>query len=228
MSSKVGKQDFEAYADHKPFNYVTNPVWEDIIQGILKQNQTKKDARECSVLDYGCGDGKLFPNLIRMGFSSELIQGIEVSETRIQRCKSIGFANAQYLPLNQKLSFEDKSFDIINYMEVIEHVPSSEIDFYLGEIARVLKSDGTAIITTPNYPIKRVIDVYYAIKKKQWSRLKDDPTHVTFYNHQSLRVRLEKYFKNVEIRPYKIGPFYSVIKSPFFLHKIVALCSQPK
>jgi hypothetical protein len=56
MSGKVGKQDFEAYADHKPFNYVTNPVWEDIIQGILNQTQTKKDARECSVLDYGCGD----------------------------------------------------------------------------------------------------------------------------------------------------------------------------
>jgi len=226
MAQAVGKQDFEAYGAHKPFNYVTNPVWEKLVGDLVAEFKQHKDINQISILDYGCGDGKLFPNLVRLGIPADSIHGIEVSNARIERCKSIGFQNVQYLPLNQKLPYPDHSFDIINYLEVIEHVPASEIDFYLSEMARVLKPGGAAIITTPNYPIKRVIDIYYGMRDRKWTRLKDDPTHVTFYNPQRLSSRLSGFFEKVEILPYKMGPFYSVLKSPFFLHKIVAVCRK--
>ena len=222
--TKPKNQDFEAYADHKPFNYVVNPVWEGLVNEVAKG----ASKRELRILDYGCGDGKLFPNLVRMGFDAENIYGIEVSQKREERCHSIGFNNAQFVNLNQPMPFASGMFDIINYLEVIEHVPAKEIDFYLGEMARVMKPDGAAIITTPNYPIKRVIDIYYATLKRQWSRFKDDPTHVTFYNHRSLYDRLNRFFESVEVKPYKLGPFYSVLKHPVMMHKMVAICRKPR
>jgi 2-polyprenyl-3-methyl-5-hydroxy-6-metoxy-1,4-benzoquinol methylase len=226
MSNAVRNQDFEAYADEKPFNFSTNPVWKRLLDGLIAE--AGKPVSSLSVLDNGCGDGKLYPALLSKGFDSQNIHGIEVSQKRIERCKAIGFANAQYLPLNAVLPYANESFDLINYLEVIEHVPANEIDFYLREMARVLKRDGVAIITTPNYPVKRVIDLYDAFVHKRWKRLRDDPTHVTFYNHISLRARLEKFFGRVDIQCYKEGLFYKRVKSPYLMHKMVAVCVEPK
>jgi SAM-dependent methyltransferase len=223
MQNVARNQDFEAYAEEKPFNFSTNPVWERIVDSLRLGEKAN-----AKVFDYGCGDGKIFPALVKKGVSANNIFGVEVSQGRIARCHEIGFQNAIYLPLHTKLPYENKQFDLINYLEVIEHVPEGEIDFYLEEMARVLKQDGTVVITTPNYPIKRVIDIYDAVVHKRWKRFRDDPTHVAFYNHQSLQARLEKFFNTVDIQCYKEGLFYRRIKTPFFMHKIVAVCSNPK
>ncbi len=48
----------------------------------------------------------------------------------------------------EKMPFKDKSFSVVSAQEVIEHVhdPNKALD----EVARVLKDDGVAIVTTPN------------------------------------------------------------------------------
>ncbi len=223
MNNLSRNQDFEMYAQEKPFNFSTNPVWEKIVDKSLPAQKNT-----AQVFDYGCGDGKIFPALVKKGIHPENIFGVEVSRQRIERCQEIGFKNAIYLPLHSKLPYRDRQFDLINYLEVIEHVPEDEIDFYLEEMARVLKSDGQLIVTTPNYPVKRVIDLYDAFVHKRWTRLKDDPTHVTFYNHNSFRKTLERNFKKVDIQCYKEGLLYKRIKSPYFMHKMVAICQDPK
>mgnify|MGYP006150950301 CR=1 FL=1 len=42
-------QDFEAYAEEKPINYSTNPVWEGAIQGVLASSN--KSVSDLIVLD---------------------------------------------------------------------------------------------------------------------------------------------------------------------------------
>lgn len=219
-------QDFEAYAEEKPINYSTNPVWEGAIQGVLASSN--KSVSDLIVLDNGCGDGKLFPNLVRMGFSEKNIHGVEVSQKRVTRCHQAGFENARYLDLHEPLPYSDLMFDIVNYLEVIEHVPAKEIDFYLTEMVRVMKPSATAIITTPNYPVKRFVDIHRAFTEKKWDRLRDDSTHVTFYTHHSLRRRLERFFHKVDISPYKQGVFYSRLRSPYLMHKMIAICQGPR
>jgi 2-polyprenyl-3-methyl-5-hydroxy-6-metoxy-1,4-benzoquinol methylase len=226
MTARARNQDFEAYADEKSFNYATNPVWDAIIDEYIAAHV--RPAAAMKVFDDGCGDGKLYPALVAKGFLPDNIHGVEVSQTRIQRCHQIGFENAIYLPLHSKRPYDDRMFDLINYMEVIEHVPAAEIDFYLSEMARILKKDGMAVITTPNYPVKRVIDFYDAFVHRRWMRLRDDPTHVTFYTYESLKRRLEKFFGHVDVRCYKEGLFYKRWKKPFLMHKLVAVCKDPR
>jgi SAM-dependent methyltransferase len=50
--------------------------------------------------------------------------------------------------LDRDLPFHDARFDLVLMLEVIEHL--ADIPHALGEIARVLKPGGVAIVTTPN------------------------------------------------------------------------------
>jgi SAM-dependent methyltransferase len=63
-----------------------------------------------------------------------------------ERCaRSPGWVAAD---LNYNLPFRDASFDLVLMLEVIEHL--ADIPHALHEIARVLKPDGAAILSTPN------------------------------------------------------------------------------
>jgi SAM-dependent methyltransferase len=50
--------------------------------------------------------------------------------------------------LNSDLPFRDSQFDLVLMLEVIEHL--ADIPHALGEVARVTRPGGVAIITTPN------------------------------------------------------------------------------
>src|SRR5690606_16552983 len=50
--------------------------------------------------------------------------------------------------ITKSLPFEKNEFDCVILGEVIEHVPNT--DFVLQEIRRVLKKNGTLLISTPN------------------------------------------------------------------------------
>jgi ubiquinone/menaquinone biosynthesis C-methylase UbiE len=49
---------------------------------------------------------------------------------------------------NQKLPYDDNTFDLVTFTEVIEHIENHR--FTLSEIARVLKPGGFVILSTPN------------------------------------------------------------------------------
>jgi 2-polyprenyl-3-methyl-5-hydroxy-6-metoxy-1,4-benzoquinol methylase len=100
------------------------------------------------VLDFGCGDGVLTYELVRLGAAS---YGIDLSSTAVQ------FAQYKHRQLNSTAAFCTGScyetcfpaqyFDALISTEVIEHVQDQER--FLLEIKRVLKGGGTAVISTP-------------------------------------------------------------------------------
>ena len=136
--------------------------------------------------------------------------------------------NVYYVEKGQSLPFRDNFLNVVNFMEVIEHIPASHIEFCLGEINRVISVSGILVLSTPNYPIKRFYDLYDAFIWKKWERLKDDPTHATFYNHKKLDNLLGRYFAKVSMVPYKNGFLFDRFANNFFMHKILALCSNKK
>lgn len=218
----MNNQDFEAYADFKQFNTNVAGTWDGAFTAALKY--VGKQEVEIQLLDYGCGDGKYFKYWMKRGLLPKHIHGLEVSEKRITRCHQTGWANARQLTPEAPLPYADASFDIINCMEVIEHIPAEEGKRVVEELRRVIGPDGVLLISTPNYPVKRFYDYCDAVFHRKWARLKDDPTHVTLFNHQRLTQLLGQHFTRIEARPFKPGFLYKRIQHPAVLHKLFFLC----
>ncbi len=77
---------------------------------------------------------------------------------------------------------DDNSFDFVVTFQVIEHIVPD--DLYVKEIARVLKSGGKLIVTTPNRHMS----------------LSRNPWHIREYKPDELSTLLKKHFKNVETK----------------------------
>jgi len=198
----MDNQDFEQYADAKRIVGQVAATWENAFYEELKARGLS-DYSQVKFLDFGCGDGRYFPYLMTKGFLAESIYGVEVSQKRIDRCRELGWVNARVLAIREPLPYQDGFFDVVNCVEVIEHIPRADLDFYLGEIVRVMKPRAFLILTTPNYPIKRLCDLVDAVVGGRWVRLRDDPTHVCRYNREKLHRVLSGHFSRMSFSPYK-------------------------
>lgn len=216
----MNSQDFDRYAKIKAMKGQIAQTWIDAFEKHICPGLSP-DAR---VLDYGFGDGRYYEFYLRH-FEADNIHGVEPSQIRTQNARKRGWQHAIYLPLHQPLPYADRTFDFVNMVEVIEHIPTGETVFYLREISRVLKSGARLLITTPNYPIKRLYDLIDAVVLRQWRRLLDDPTHVTRYNAKRLTDTLAPFFSQIELSPYKRGRFYSNNQERHRWHKLLAVCS---
>lgn len=94
------------------------------------------------VLDLSCGKGATSRMLASLGF--------QVVATNYGRPPAMDgpIRRVGGVDLNEPLSFKDATFDGVNLIEVIEHIEHQAQ--LIREIARVLKEDGVAIISTPN------------------------------------------------------------------------------
>lgn len=220
----MDNQDFEAYADFKRFNANVADTW---VTAFLEARQRLgQSPQTIRLLDYGCGDGKYFAYLTgAAGLRPEHVHGLEVSARRVQRCRELGWMKAQLLDIgNSTLPYDDASFDLVNMMEVIEHIPRARIGTVLGELRRLLRPGGFMLISTPNYPVKRFYDFSDALLHRKWSRLKDDPTHVSPYTHLGLRSLLLGHFASAEARSFKDGYLYRRLQRQVLRHKLFFLC----
>lgn len=94
------------------------------------------------VLDLGCGDGQYSNQLAEQGF---VVQAADMDKSRFKFHDRIAF---DHCDLSKPLPFEDHSFDYVLFLETIEHLKNPFA--VVNEISRVLKPNGTLIISTPN------------------------------------------------------------------------------
>lgn len=98
-----------------------------------------------TVLDVGAGPG-VFLHLLEKELNIKGI-GIEISDNKVNYAKEhlhvqVEMGNAS------NLRFEDRSFDVVVALEVLEHLPYRTYERALEEMARVARK--TIIITVPN------------------------------------------------------------------------------
>jgi len=107
---------------------------------VVKKYLPKRAAR---ILDVGCGTGMFLGELAKRG---KVVVGIDSSARILGIARkragwaSLVCADADHLP------FEDRSFDVVVSVTLLQNVPEPVAT--MKEIARVLKSGGTAIVTS--------------------------------------------------------------------------------
>ena len=145
-----------------------------------------------SVLDVGCGTGKLVKFLNDNGFQAKGCdpnpEALKVA-AKFNQKGSIVNANVTKLP------FKKASFGLVCCVSVIEHLTKREAKIFLNEAKRVLKPQGFVFIITPNFstPLR-------FIQGKNWFGYLD-PTHITFYTPKQLGSALHKTGLTVKINP---------------------------
>ena len=110
------------------------------IRGLLEQDE------EASFLDLGCDDC-VVTALMGRHIGTRKLFGVEVMEEKAEQASSKGVTLKNF-DLNKTFDFADEHFDVILSNQVIEHLHNS--DNFVGEIHRVLKKGGYAIISTEN------------------------------------------------------------------------------
>lgn len=110
---------------------------------------------DSKLLDLGCGTG-LTLTFLAQAFPNST--GCDIGAREVVATKTVLKDHGLKIPVvkynGRKLPFPDSFFDIVTFIEVIEHVDRP--DLVLKEIERVLKPDGILHITTANkwWPIE--------------------------------------------------------------------------
>lgn len=102
--------------------------------------------KNCKILDVGCGTGMLMKELKQSGY---LVSGIENDPLAIEFSKKRGFEGIKSSNLEESLSIDDNSFEIITCLDVLEHIENDEN--LLKEFERIIKPSGFLILTVPAY-----------------------------------------------------------------------------
>ena len=148
-----------------------------------------------SVLDLGAGDGRYLDLLAPLLPAGARLVACEISVLRARRIRAKGFQVV--VAQSEALPFKAGAFDLVSFMEVIEHTQSPAAS--LDETSRVLRPGGRLAVTTPNYPMKRLFDLRAAVRQRSWARFKDDPTHISPLSAGRLQRLLLPRFERVRL-----------------------------
>lgn len=104
-------------------------------------------------VDVGCGGGLLTEPMARLGAS---VIGIDAGEKSVQVAEI--HARRQNLDIDYRCALpedlvrEDRTFDVVLNMEVVEHV--ADLDAFLEASAKLLKPGGAMVVATMNRTLK--------------------------------------------------------------------------
>ena len=114
------------------------------------------------VVDIPCGDGRASHEFRKRG---AIVKAFDLYPEFI-KLKDI---SAEYADLSDRLPLDDNSVDIIICQEGIEHIPNQLL--LLQEFNRVLKKNGTLLITTPNNSHVRARLSMFLLESDYWKRM---------------------------------------------------------
>lgn len=193
LPSYYESEDYISHTDGKRslFEKIYQVVKNKAIKNKLKlvNSQTTKGR----ILDIGTGTGDFLVAAKDNGWKTI---GIEPNEKARSIARNKGVTFVENLQ-----AIESNSIDIVTMWHVLEHVPN--LEEYILEFKRILKTTGTLIIAVPNF---NSFDAnYYG---KHWAAY-DVPRHLWHFSKFSIKKIFSEYqFELTQILPMKFDSYY--------------------
>jgi 2-polyprenyl-3-methyl-5-hydroxy-6-metoxy-1,4-benzoquinol methylase len=168
----------QCYKNSKIYSNCTQRL--KIMASLVDQNQ--------KILDLGCGTGEFIKILQHKNPQTE---GLEISKKVAKIAQKNGL-KIKIADLNKTFPYKRNSFDTITAGELIEHI--YDTDFFLEEIKRVLKNNGTFILSTPNLAtLGRRLMLLLGINPLIETSLENASGHIRYFTKKSLEELLAKH-----------------------------------
>lgn len=110
----------------------------------LKALKSKYGINGKTIVEFGCG----FGHNLRLFSSDNTVSGLEGLSAAVERAVADGL-NVELCDLNGPTALASSSVDVVICLDVLEHLV--EPATALGEMRRVLRSHGLAILNVPNH-----------------------------------------------------------------------------
>lgn len=170
------------------------------VRFVLKQiNNLQFD----SLLDVGCGEGKLLQEIYKF-FPGKKLIGLDFSE------RAIGFARAfnpsiEFIKgdIRDQTIFNHK-FDTITLVEVLEHIPLKQVHGFVKSLSFYLSDQGTLIITVPTDKV--------SLPPKHYQHFNFDSLNKALYPH--FKVNQHFYINRISL---KVGLLERLLDNRFFI-----------
>jgi 2-polyprenyl-3-methyl-5-hydroxy-6-metoxy-1,4-benzoquinol methylase len=196
------------------------------VRNVIEDNFARADLSAITILDIGCGNGsQLSLPLARHGYN---VTGIDPDESSIAHAQRL----MEHLPTARFMCASvdqvTETFDVVILSEVLEHV--SNPGKLLRSGARLLKSNGVVIVTTPNgygefemdswlfrlLRMQRLVDKLVTNKSQVIASTDNDRSgHVQFFT----RRRLYRIFKECGLTVWREAGA-SLLAGPFAGHMV--------
>tara|TARA_A100001011_G_C14220629_1_gene804174 strand:+ start:523 stop:1296 length:774 start_codon:yes stop_codon:yes gene_type:complete len=100
-------------------------------------------------MDYGCGDGG-FLNTIAKNYNIKNMkfEGIDTDKRAVDWANQ--FSDGINFECNDLKNLENNKYDSGSLVEVIEHIPPSEVDAFILALSQSMKSGGQLFVTAPS------------------------------------------------------------------------------
>ncbi|HEV8429109.1 MAG TPA: methyltransferase domain-containing protein [Pyrinomonadaceae bacterium] len=102
---------------------------------------------QTGVLDLGCGRGEWLELMRDEGIDS---YGVDHNQVFVRQCRQLDLDVIESDVIHHLQTLPDSSLSAITAFHIVEHVSFPQLLTMLNEITRVLRSEGMAILETPN------------------------------------------------------------------------------
>ena len=166
--------------------YNNNKQEKDRIGLFFYLNIIKKYFKPKTVLDYGCGTGFFLKRLSKISHIQNTF-GFELSDyARNEAIKNSPLSKI----VNNLDQISSDSIDLIVSLHVIEHVKDNNLIKIFNSFKRILKKNGSIVISTPSKN-----GLANILKKEKWIAY-TDATHINLKSYKDW----ELFFKNQKLR----------------------------
>jgi SAM-dependent methyltransferase len=141
--------------------------------------------RRASILDFGCGAGRMVRYLGQMADVDA--HAIDINPDLVKWCqKNLTAVKTAQNTEAPPMPFPDAGFDMVYSMSIFTHLPADNTQAWLEDIGRVLRPGGLMIVTTHGYPALEIIrnsDVHqkmFDVDARRTGELIDELKHKHF------------------------------------------------